>query len=79
MHWTVHLDFDCQGDPPRVHLCFEGAPLVEVHEAPLLRSGGDPEDDAAWSWEPADWKLGPRGEYLLGVLQRHGGDVPGKG
>lgn len=77
--WTVHFEFNCQGDPPRVHFRFnDGWDLIEVHEAPLLRSGGDPEDNTAWSWEPADWKLGPRGEYLLEVLQLHGGAVPSR-
>lgn len=74
--WEWELDFDAQGDPPRVHLYLANGPSIILDEDPVLKNGGDPEDEDAWSWEEEDWLLGPMAATLLSVLNTSTVDWP---
>ncbi len=71
MAWTYSLDFDSEGDPPKVflHGPDEDSPAcIEVLEEPTLQDGGDPSDDEHWSWDEDDWVLPPLAVALLEAL-----------
>jgi len=66
MIYGIQLDFDEQGEPPRVFIADNhgrGTCVVEVFEEPTCTDGD-------WSRDDDDWQPGPMARLILDALNR---------
>ena len=63
MKYGLCLDFDYEGDPPKVFIAEDegrGCSLIEILEEPKCKKD--------WSWEEADWEIGPIAKKVLDFM-----------